>query len=108
VVLGGGPADAFDPPSGLGEGALDEVGVPYPVVVPGGEAQVGGQALAVGEQDLDRGGVGCPVFGGEFIDAGVDEFHERGAGRRRQIFGVEDLPVGVFDLGLHPGWDLGQ
>ena len=30
-----------------------KVGVPDAMVVPGGEAQVGGQALAVGEQDLE-------------------------------------------------------
>ncbi len=50
--LAGEPADDLDPAAGLTEGALDEVGVPDAVVVLGGEPQVGGQALAVGEQDL--------------------------------------------------------
>ena len=34
--------------------------------------------------------------------------HELRAGRGLQVPGVEDLPVGVLDLGLHPGRDLGQ
>src|SRR6266705_3893205 len=42
--LAGQPADDLDPAAGLAEGALDEVGVPDPLVVLGGEAQVGGQA----------------------------------------------------------------
>ena len=48
--LAGEPADDLDPAAGLAEGALDEVGVPDALVVLGGEPQVGGQALAVGEQ----------------------------------------------------------
>jgi len=46
--------------------------VPDALVVLGGEPQVGGQAFAVGEQDLDRRWVQCPVFGGEGFDAAVD------------------------------------
>src|SRR2546421_6270268 len=67
--LAGEPADDLDPAPGLAAGALDEVGVPEAAVVPGGEARVGGQALAVGEQDLGRGRVGLLVLGGEFADA---------------------------------------
>ena len=47
--LAGEPADDLDPAAGLAEGALDEVGVPDALVVLGGEAQVGGQAVPVGE-----------------------------------------------------------
>ena len=46
-----------------------------------GKAQVCGQAGAVGEQDLDCGGVAGPVLGGEGVDAPVDDLHETGAGR---------------------------
>src|SRR5260370_29069093 len=40
--LAGEPADDLDPAAGLAERSLDEVGVPDPVVVLGGEPQVGG------------------------------------------------------------------
>jgi hypothetical protein len=50
--LAGQPPDDLDSAAGFAEGALDEVGVPYPVVVLGGEAQVGGQAFGVGGQAL--------------------------------------------------------
>src|ERR1017187_8374254 len=43
--LAGQPADDLHAAAGLPEGALDEVGVPDPVVVPGGEAQVGGESF---------------------------------------------------------------
>src|SRR4051812_41790440 len=42
--LAGKPADHLDPPAGLAEGALDEVGVADAGVVAGGEPQVGGEA----------------------------------------------------------------
>jgi len=77
-------------------------------MVLGGEPQVGGQAFAVGEQALDRGRVERPVAGGERIDAAIDDLCQFGAGRGGEVAGVEDLPVGVLDLGLHPGRDLGQ
>ena len=48
------------------------------------------------------------VLRGHLADPGVDELHEPRAGRGLQVPGVEDLPVGVLDLGLHPGRDLGQ
>jgi hypothetical protein len=38
----------------------------------------------------------------------IDQLDEPGAGLGRQVFGVEQGPVGVLDLGLHPGGDLGQ
>src|SRR5262245_44440634 len=106
--LAGQPADDLDPAAGLAEGSLDEVGMPDALVVVRREPQVGGQALLVGEQDLGRGWVDRLVAGGEFTDAGIDEFHQPGPGRGGEVFGVEDLPVGVLDLGLHPGRDLGQ
>jgi hypothetical protein len=31
-----------------------------------------------------------------------------GLGGRFEVFGVEDLPLGVLDLDLHPGRDLGK
>src|SRR5258708_6871757 len=45
--LAGEPADDLDPAAGLAERSLDEVGVPDPVVVLGGEPQVGGKHIAV-------------------------------------------------------------
>jgi hypothetical protein len=36
------------------------------------------------------------------------ELDEPGAGLGRQVVGAEQRPVGVLDLGLHPGRDLGQ
>jgi len=77
-------------------------------MVLGGEPQAGGQAFAAGEQALDRGRVQRPVAGGERIDAGADDLCEFRAGRGGEAAGVEDLPGGVLDLGLHPGRDLGQ
>jgi hypothetical protein len=53
--LAGEPTDDLGAASSLAEGALDEVRVADAVVVLGGEAQVGGQAFAAGEQDLGRG-----------------------------------------------------
>ena len=52
--LAGQPADDLDPAAGLSERSFDEVGVPDAVVMLGGEAQVGGQPLAVGGQALHR------------------------------------------------------
>ena len=49
-------------------------------LVLGGAPQVGGQAFAVGEQDLDRRRVQCPILGGEGIDAGVDDLDQLRAG----------------------------
>src|SRR6266704_4683540 len=46
--LAGQPSDDLDPPAGLSERSFDEVGMPDPLVVPGGEPQVGGQPFAVG------------------------------------------------------------
>ena len=43
--LAGEPADDLGAAAGLAEGPLDEVGMPDPVVVLGGEPQVGGEAL---------------------------------------------------------------
>src|SRR5262252_2229598 len=59
--LAGQAADDLGAAAGLAEGPLDEVGMPDAVVVLGGEPQVGGQPLAVGEQALDRGRVGSGV-----------------------------------------------
>jgi hypothetical protein len=52
--LAGEPADDLGPAAGLAEGPLDEVRVPDPVVVLGGEPQVGGEPSAVGEQAFHR------------------------------------------------------
>src|SRR6478752_10701314 len=67
----GEPADDFDPPAGLAEGALYEVGVPDSLVVLDREAQVAGELLPVGEQELDGGGVELAVGLGEGVDAGL-------------------------------------
>ena len=78
------------------------------LMVFGGEPQVGGQARGVGGQGLHRGGVGGRVPGGHLADPRVDQVHQLRAGRRLKVPGVEDFPVGVLDLGLYPGRDLGQ
>ena len=106
--LAGEPADDLGAAAGLAEGALDEVGVPDAGMVLSGEPQVGGQPVPVGGQALHRRGVGGPVSGGHLADPGIDQFHQFRAGRGLQVPGIEDLPVGVLDLGLHPGRDLGQ
>src|SRR5205823_10793437 len=106
--LAGQAADDLGAAAGVAEGPLDEVGVPDAVVVFSGEPQVGGQALVVGEQALHRRWVGRCVFGGQLGDPVIDEFHQLGAGLGLQLFGVEDGPEGILDLGLHPGGDLGQ
>jgi hypothetical protein len=85
-----------------------EVGVPDPLMVLGGEPQVGGQAGPVGEQAPDRGRVHALVAGGELVDPVIDDLHHARAGRRLEVLGAEDRPVGVLDLGLHAGRDLGQ
>ena len=41
-------------------------------------------------------------------DPVIDKVHKGRAGLGRQVFGFEELPVGVLDFGLHPGGDLGQ
>src|SRR5512140_1662297 len=43
--LAGEPADDLDPAAGLAEGPFDEIGVPDPLVVLGGEPQVAGELL---------------------------------------------------------------
>ena len=106
--LAGEAADDLGAAAGLAEGALDEVGVPDPVVVLRWEPQVGGQAFAVGEQALHRRRVGRRVPFRHRGDPVIDELDELGAGLGRQVFGIEQGPVGVLDLGLHPGRDLGQ
>ena len=73
-----------------------------------GEPQVGGQPFAVGEQALHRRRVGGTVPGGHLGDPVTGQLDQPGTGLRLQAFGVEDGPVGVLDLGLHPGRDLGQ
>src|ERR1700750_3183467 len=74
--LAGTPADDLGAAAGLAEGPLDEVRVPDPVVVLGGEPQVGGQPLAVGEQALHRRGVGGAVPGRHLGDPVIDELDE--------------------------------
>src|SRR5258707_6890030 len=71
--LAGEPADDLDPAAGLRRPSLDEVGVPDPVVVLGGEPQVGGQPFAVGGQAFHRPGGGGGGPGGHSGDPGVDE-----------------------------------
>ena len=46
----------------------------------GEEAQLGGQAFAVGEQALDRRRVEAAVPGGELVDPVIDELGERRPG----------------------------
>src|SRR5450755_3355537 len=105
------PADDLDAAAGFAEGALDEVGVPDPLVMLGGEPQVAGQLLAVRQQAADRGRVELAVFLGECFDAGLhrgDEplpgFHPGGG----EGGGVEDLPVGAADLLLRLRGDFRQ
>ena len=106
--LAGQAADDLGAAAGLAEGPFDEVGVADALVVLSRAAQMGGQALPVGKQALHRRRVGGLVLGGQRGDPGVCQFHQSGAGRGVQVVGVEELPVGVFDLGLHPSRDLRQ
>jgi hypothetical protein len=78
------------------------------VVVSGGEPQVGGQAFAVSEQAFHRRRVGRGVPAGHRGDPVIDELDEARAGLGLQVLGVEELPVGVPDLGLPIGRDVGQ
>jgi hypothetical protein len=93
---------------GLAEGPLDEVRMPDPVLVLSGEPQVGRQPFAAGEQALHRCRVGRAVPGGHLGDPVTGEPGELGARLGLQVLGVVELPVGVLNLGLHPGRDLGQ
>jgi hypothetical protein len=68
--LAGQPADDLDPAAGLTEGALDEFGVPDPLVVLEREPQAAGELLPVGEQAHDCRGVQLAVGLGERVDAG--------------------------------------
>ncbi len=101
LVLPWEPADDLGAAAGLAEGAHDEVGVPDAVVGLSGEPQVGGEAVAVGEQATHRRGIGRRVLVGHLGDAGVDDLDGPGAGMGLELFGVEDGPVSVLDLGLH-------
>lgn len=62
------------------------------------EPKLGGQTLAVDQQDLHRCRIGGPVAAGEQAWAGL------GFGR----VGVKAGPVAVTDLGVHPDGDLGN
>jgi len=107
----GEPADDLDPPAGFAEGALDEVGVPDPLVVLDREAQVAGELLAVGEQALDGRWVERAVGFGEGVDAGLhrgDEFLPGTGTGGDEGIGVEDRPVSGPDLVLSGGGDFGE
>jgi hypothetical protein len=104
------PGD-LDPAAGFAEGALDEVGVPDPLVMFEREPQVAGELLAVGEQAADRGRVDLAVLLGERVDAGLHGGHQPLPGfhpGRGEGGGVEDRPVGAADLLLGAGRDLRQ
>ena len=74
----------------------------------GREPQIGGQALAIGQQDLHRCRVGGGVAGSERGQPGVDQLDQPRTGLGFHVLDVEHGPVAVADLGLHPGGDLGQ
>ena len=108
--LAGESADDLDAAAGLAEGALDEVGVAHALVVLDREAQVGGQALPVGQQALDRRRIAAAPDLGKGVDAPLHPLDEVLAGLDvlAQLAEVEDLPVGGLHLGLVAGADLGQ
>ena len=106
LVSAGKLADDLGAAAGLAEGALDEVGVPEAVLVLSREPQVGGESVAVGEQAFHRRGIDRRVLVGRLGDAGVDDLGEPGAGLGLELSGADDDPVGVLDLGPHPGRDL--
>src|SRR6266699_3617097 len=64
--LAGQAADDLGAAAGLAEGPLDEVRMPDPVVVPGGEPQVGGQPSA--DPGRDQAG---PCSGGVLVGSGA-------------------------------------
>jgi hypothetical protein len=88
--------------------------MPDAVVVLSGEPQVGGQALAISEQALHRRLVGGAVLGGYLDDPVTDQLSEPGPGLvfrpsvSLQAFSIEEGPVGVLDLGLHPARTLAR
>src|SRR6516162_11923173 len=73
-------ADNLCATAGFAEGAFDEVRVPDAVMMFGREPQIGGQALAVGQQDLHRCRVGGAVAVSERAQPRVDELDEPRAG----------------------------
>ena len=96
--LAGEPADDLGAAAGLAEGPLDEVGMPDAVVVLRGEPQVGGQALAVGEQAFHRRRVGRGVLGGHLGDPVTGQLDEPGAGLGLQaitIVASKPMPAGL-------------
>lgn len=72
------------------------------------EPQIGRQPCFVGKQDPHSRRVEVGVFGGERLDPLVDDLNEPRPRFNRQIGGVENCPVAVADLGLHPGGNLGE
>ena len=89
--LAGQPADDLDAAAGLAEGALDEVGVPDPVISARGEAQVDGQAVGSVSRALDRGGVGVAPAGGELVDALASTRSTARSGRRLDVPGTSKI-----------------
>src|SRR5512135_3442752 len=90
---------------GLPDGALDEVGVADPGPVFAGEAQVDGQAVAVGEEAAHRGRVGVAPASGERLDPVLHGADSVCTGLDA-VGHVEDGPVVGLDLGLRVLRDL--
>jgi hypothetical protein len=94
--LAGQPADHFDPPAGLPEGPLDEVGVADPPPVLGGEPEVRSAVIEVLHQARHGRGEELPPPGGKRSCPSGGLGHCRIAGGRFDV--VEDRPVLRLDL----------
>src|SRR6185503_14590618 len=75
------------------EGAFDEIRVPDAVMMFGREPWISGQALAIGQRDLHRCGVGGCVASSEPAQPGVDEWDQPRAGLGGEAGSVEAGPI---------------
>src|SRR5664280_3040906 len=92
AVLAGQPADDLHPAAGLAKGPLDEVGVPDPIPVLPGEAQVDGEVVAAVEQAAHRRRIGVAPAAGEAVDPVLD-VPDRGRPGLDGVGHLEDRPI---------------
>jgi hypothetical protein len=79
----------------LAEDLLNEIGIPDSMAVLGGELQVDGQGLVIGEQGFLRRRIGHRVPSSCLGDPVTAEFDEAAAGLDAGVFGTEELPEGI-------------
>src|SRR5664280_1924013 len=103
----GQPADDLHPAAGLAKGPLDEVGVPDPIPVLPGEAQVDGEVVAAVEQAAHRRRIGVAPAAGEAVDPVLD-VPDRVRPGLDGVGHLEDRPIVGLDLGLGVLGHFGQ